>query len=580
MKSITPELASPHPTQGITPLQSSFALATPGPPSLAEIISSPSFHQTLEGLRVEKPFQISGSSFTSERETPEEVRAIAARRKLKTSYNLEARQFFRFWADLAEFEAPETSKNWEALAERLCRTSIGTCLMKDLLTEHTQGDHFPNLFHRLEREDPHAVFPTSIYRDSRGQVTWSKDERTIHGVMETATMTEIQITEGVLNPADHTLRRIYQPLGRCVCMVDENVAELYGTEIEEYFHFHRINLQVRVYRAMEVDKDIRTVERMMADFKELGVSRNEPVLIIGGGVLADTGGLACSLYHRNTPYVMLATSIVSGIDAGPSPRTCCDGFGYKNLFGAYHAPILTITDRTFFKSLHPGWLRHGIAEIIKMAVVKDRRLFELLEGNQSTLLLSHFGASTEDPNLRDQGQKVLAAAMRSYVEVEYGNLFETHQCRPHAYGHTWSPGFEIPAGMLHGHAVGCGMGYGAFLSRQGGWISEEEFQRIMNLISGFGLSLYHPIMQDQTVVAEAQDKMIQKRGGNLAAPVPRGAIGQCGYWNEMSHRQLRKTLDEYHDRCRDFPRGGLGIEAHCSDVGLEDPSVTGSTSRS
>ena len=51
---------------------------------------------------------------------------------------------------------------------------------------------------------------------------------------------------------------------------------------------------------------------------------------------------------------MLCTSIVSGIDAGPSPRTCCDGFGYKNLYGAYHPPVVTITDRysTIFMSLH------------------------------------------------------------------------------------------------------------------------------------------------------------------------------------------------------------------------------------
>ena len=58
----------------------------------------------------------------------------------------------------------------------------------------------------------------------------------------------------------------------------------------------------------------------MGNFKSLGVSRNEPVLIIGGGVLADIGGLAYALYHRNTPYVMIGSSIVSAIDAGPSPR--------------------------------------------------------------------------------------------------------------------------------------------------------------------------------------------------------------------------------------------------------------------
>ena len=546
-------------------------------PSLQSIISEASFHSALETLRKGNAFEFSGNGFSSELETADQVRATAARRKLKGAYNLKAKVFFGFWSDLAAFEAPDSAESWRTFADKLCNTSLGDCLIKDLLLEYAPDQNFEDLFRHLEKTDPHSIFPTSVYRDSQGQVTWSKDERTIHGVMNTSTMTEIQITEGVLNPNSDVLRRVYKPLGRCVCIVDENVWDSYGKELEEYFSFHKIPLKLRVYRAMEVDKGIRTVERMMADFKALGVSRNEPVLIIGGGVLADTGGLACSLYHRNTPYVMLATSIVSGIDAGPSPRTCCDGFGYKNLFGAYHAPILTITDRTFFKSLQPGWMRHGVAEIIKMAVVKDSRLFDLLEKNGKSLLTSAFGANTNDPKLADEGQKVIAAAMRSYVEVEYGNLFETHQCRPHAYGHTWSPGFEIPAGMLHGHAVSCGMGYGAFLSHREGWINDEELDKVLKLINSFELSLYHPIMDEQAVVVEAQEKMVQKRGGNLAAPIPRGAIGQCGYLNSLTHSELRSTLDEYRERVSDFPRSGLGVEPHCSDVGLEDPSVTGST---
>ena len=75
---------------------------------------------------------------------------------------------------------------------------------------------------------------------------------------------------------------------------------------------------------------------------------------------------------------MLCTSIVSGIDSGTSPRTCCGGYGYKNLYGAYHLPVLTLTNRQFFSTLHPGWLRQGIVEIIKMACVKDYSLFCLL----------------------------------------------------------------------------------------------------------------------------------------------------------------------------------------------------------
>ena len=362
-------------------------------------------------------------------------------------------------------------------------------------------------------------------------------------------------------------------------MVDKRVDGYYGEQIEHYFDYHGIKLEKLVYRAMEVDKGIYTVEKMLGDFKNLGVSRNEPVLIVGGGVLADTAGLACALYHRNTPYVMLSTSIVAGIDAGPSPRTCCDGFGYKNLFGAYHPPILSITDRFFFKTLREGWLRHGIIEIIKMAVTKDQELFEYLEQAGADLITTRFATldcQAED-EINELSQKILGAALRSYVAAEYDNMYETHQCRPHAYGHTWSPGFEIAAGLLHGHAVSIGMGFGAYLSYRMDWISEEQFHRIMGLISSFGLSLWHDIMLKKETLWSSQVKIIEKRGGNLAAPLPKDEIGQCGYLNALSQAELYQAIDEYQKICADYPRNGLGIDPLCSDVGLEDPSTVAHT---
>ena len=109
--------------------------------------------------------------------------------------------------------------------------------------------------------------------------------------------------------------------------------------------------------------------------------------------------------------------------------------------------------RSFFSSLHPGWLRHGIAEIIKMAVTKDLELFHLLERAGPRLIHTKFG--TVPDSYSDNGQQqeeqdhrgfdamcdlIIGRALDSYVKSEYGNLWETHQARPHAYGHTWSPG--------------------------------------------------------------------------------------------------------------------------------------------
>ena len=160
------------------------------------------------------------------------------------------------------------------------------------------------------------------------------------------------------------------------------------------------------------------------------------------------------------------------------------------------------------------------------------------------------------------------------MRSEYGSLWETHQCRPHAYGHTWTPGYELPSGMLHGHAVSTGMGFGAYLSFCEGWTTRGEIDRILSLLSNLELSLWHPIMEDVHRLYSAQEKVIEKRGGNLAAPVPKG-IGKCGYINHMPHDRLAMRLQEYHEICQGYPRGGQGVEVHCKDVGLEDPATMG-----
>lgn len=513
------------------------------------------------------------------------VDGISACRMLRGCLNLTLQRFFALLAQLLRsFEADALVRHlgadWSRFADRLHDSAeLRDVKLVEYLTKRTPdpqvGAFYARLAVRLEAEIPHAIYPTSNYRESDGHVESTTDDRTIEAVMSVVTFSTIKIVDRSLDLNTSTLRDIYKSLGRCVCIVDENVESFYGEQIERYFDHHEIPLQKRAYRAMEIDKSIRTVERMLGDFKSLGVSRNEPVLVIGGGVLADTAGLACALYGRNTPYVMLATSIVTGIDAGPSPRTCCDGFGYKNLFGAYHPPVVSITDRFFYKTLRPGWLRHGIAEIIKMSVVKDVELFANLEAAQGRLIETRFGTTDCDAGdpIQALSQKILGGALRSYVAVEYDNLYETHQCRPHAYGHTWSPGFEIEAGLLHGHAVAICMGFGAYLSYRSTWITESAFHRILRLIDAYGLSLWHDILDKKETIWKSQQIVVQKRGQNLVAPVPKGAIGNCGYLNELSRTDLFSALEEYKAVCSGYPRNGHGIDAYCHDVGLEHPST-------
>ena len=546
--------------------------------SLENITDNASFDQLLLAL-VESPAfsQTLGEEFAK----VDAIAGISACRSLRSCLNFSIGRFFSTLSELISAFNIQKGKQWYAFSNKVHQSRLSSKKLLDYLISGRKREFYLDLSQKLVLSNPHAIYPTSCYRESAGFVESTADDQTIEAVVRSSTFASIRIVDNTLDPENRLLRDTYISHGRCVCLVDKNVEQLYGERLEHYFDYHDIQLEKKVYRAMEVDKGIYTVEKMLGDLKHLGVSRNEPVLLIGGGVLADTGGLACALYHRNTPYVMLSTSIVAGVDAGPSPRTCCDGFGYKNLFGAYHPPILSITDRFFFSTLREGWLRHGIIEIIKMAVVKDIELFEDLEAAGDRLISTRFGTiptegQTEgDSEIGPLSQKILGGAIRSYVAAEYNNLYETHQCRPHAYGHTWSPGFEIEAGLLHGHAVAIGMGLGAYLSYRMDWISEAECHRIMRLISAFGLSLWHDVLENKETLYASQEKIFQKRGQNLVAPLPKGRIGQCGYLNSLSRADLFQTIDEYKEICADYPRAGRGIEPHCSDVGLEDPSTVG-----
>lgn len=98
-------------------------------------------------------------------------------------------------------------------------------------------------------------------------------------------------------------------------------------------------------------------------------------------------------------------------------------------------------------------------------------------------------------------------------------------------------------------------------------------KRVCILINKLELSLWHDVMDDKQIFHASTKKMIQKRGGNLAAPIPRGKIGECGYLNDITNDELDQYVDEYKElvtKTLGLDRNGYGVEPHLHDVGLED----------
>jgi len=417
-------------------------------------------------------------------------------------------------------------------------------------------------------EEPATDYRTSNWFTNGGVVHTGRDG---HSFSIEATFTcesEVRVVPGVFDTDNHFLAEYYRGFGRCVAVIDQTVEHHYGEQIRAYFRDHDVPYAAEPLRAWESDKQPELVDAVLMWMRQQRLARHEPLLIIGGGVLCDTAGLAAAMHHRRTPYVVIGTTVIAAIDAGPSPRTCVNGMGFKNHMGAYHLPVLTIVDRSFFRTLHPAHVRHGIAEAIKMAVIDDAELFELLVDHGPQLVRTRFATEGFDARLAAVADDVVFKALRSYMRHEGTNPWETHQARPHAYGHTWSPGYELHSGLLHGQAVSVGMALGATLAERRGWIGPEKRSAIHQLISSCELAVDHPVLDDHELLMEAQTKMIEKRGGRLWAPLPRGRIGACDYADDVSSEELRDAVEYHHALCASLPREGAGVEMYLADLDL------------
>jgi 3-dehydroquinate synthetase len=419
---------------------------------------------------------------------------------------------------------------------------------------------------------PHDMkYQTHKWYTGYGEITQGADKKSFEVKATYELISKIQVEDNILELSNSVLADQYKELGRCVAVVETTVHRLYGEKFEKYFEHYGIKYQPLILRAMEADKILASVETILKHLGKDGcdISRNEPCLIVGGGVMSDIGGLACSLQHRRSPYIMIGTTVVAAIDAGPSPRTCCNGNQFKNSIGAYHPPVLTLVDREFFRTLPKGQIRNGLAEIIKMSITDDMELFEMLEKYGLDLIETHFATETADENLKKIANEIIYRALFAYMKHEGTNMFETFQDRAHAYGHNWSPRFEPAAKLIHGHAVSIGMAFGATLSHIIGWCTLEERDRIIKLLRHLELSVFHPIITDTKLMISGQDNMRKKRGmGGFWAPLPKG-IGNVDFLKEVEEDLLINCINTHKDLCSAFENHGHGKEMYLRDLGLE-----------
>jgi len=371
---------------------------------------------------------------------------------------------------------------------------------------------------------------------------------------------------GAFDVKNTELAESYKSFGRCLAIVDHNVNRLYGNQIEAYFKHYNIDLTLFPVTISEPTKTMDTLLSIVDVFSDFNLVRKEPVLVVGGGLVTDVAGFACATYRRSTNYIRVPTTLIGLIDAGVAIKVAVNHGKLKNRLGAYHPPKKVILDFSFLRTLPTDQVRNGMAELVKIAVVSNAEVFELLYKYGEDLLRTHFGYIDATPELEDVAYRVNYEAIKTMLELETPNLHEIMLDRAIAYGHTWSPTLELAPSvpLLHGHAVNIDMALSATIAEKRGYISVEDRDRILGLMSRIGLALDHPLL-DSDLLWYATQSITMTRDGLQRAAMPK-PIGECFFVNDLTRAELDAALSDHKRICATYPRGGAGIDAYVGSV--------------
>jgi demethyl-4-deoxygadusol synthase len=407
------------------------------------------------------------------------------------------------------------------------------------------------------------------------QATFTSTDRAFHVEGYEKIGFSLLYVSGAFNLKNPEVAESYRPFGRCLMVIDKTVYGLYGRQIEDYFEHYDIDLTVFPVAIKETDKTLKTFESVIDAFADFGLVRKEPVLVVGGGLTTDVAGFACASYRRRTNYIRVPTTLIGLIDASVAIKVAVNHGKLKNRLGAYHASQKVILDFSFLKTLPVDQVRNGMAELIKIAVVANKEIFELLEQYGEALLHSHFGYLDGTSELREVSHQLTYKAIQTMLELEVPNLHELDLDRVIAYGHTWSPTLELTPEIpiFHGHSVNIDMAFSATIAQQRGYISITDRDRILGLMSRLGLAIDSPYLTPE-LLWKATESISRTRDGlqRAAAPCP---IGTCFFMNDLTRTELDKVLTVHREICQGYPRNGDGQDMYTLLEKAHTPSTAG-----
>ena len=344
----------------------------------------------------------------------------------------------------------------------------------------------------------------------------------------------VYFTRGIWNSANTLFRdTVSAPeprrRHRVFIAIDDAVAAAHPrliADIQQYFAVHGDVLglatePVRVPGGETAKNELAHLFALLADLNNAAMDRHSYVVAIGGGAVLDVVSLAAALAHRGIRTVRLPTTVLAQADSGIAVKNSVNLFGKKNFAGTFVPPFAVINDGTYLDTLPPRERIAGLAEVVKVALLRDAVLFAQLELEAAALVTGERDALTH--------------AVRRSAELHLGHIcgngdpFELGSARPLDFGHWAAHKLEMMTGhrINHGEAVAIGMALDTRYAARVGLLDDLTAERILRLLEALGFRLWDPALLQPSAdggltLLEGLREFREHLGGELHVTLLRG----------------------------------------------------------
>ena len=201
--------------------------------------------------------------------------------------------------------------------------------------------------------------------------------------VRTSTPYEVVIERGSLKKSGKYISEVINSK-KAVIVTDDIVNGLYSETLIKSLEEYGIDVKVYVFPNGEQSKNLETLSGILDFLCDCGITRSDFIIALGGGVVGDIAGFASAIYLRGIQFVQIPTTLLAQIDSSVGGKTAIDIKGGKNLVGSFKQPALVICDSDTLKTLSPSILADGMAEAVKYGMIRDRKLFEMIESHDLT----------------------------------------------------------------------------------------------------------------------------------------------------------------------------------------------------